>query len=357
MSREKIIVFCFELILFREDCTTLAVVVEFKMTDSADVRSCGESKNSQFMCFHCKKKVVGVVSCIHCKEKFHPACLSQAATQKTAVCKHSAEDKEKVEKTVNLLSVDLLLRIIQELEEKNSLLQENNALLREKLHYVQENPAKKGIPPKRQDTKNSINNSKQSEMATLEQTKPLELPNLSLNLNGRSKDPVLSQNEVRKAANDRSHNSKQVQEPVKIVNPASSEATKDKDIEEGEWRTQRSRKSACRRSNINTRPAPIKGTKENSSGLNVAKQYRWLFVSGFSTDTTTVDITNYVKENGINGTVCEKIKTRKDHVYSSFRLGVANEEEELVLSAMFWPKGVIVNAFLNLPRAASQFRG
>ncbi|KAL3275128.1 hypothetical protein HHI36_019899 [Cryptolaemus montrouzieri] len=91
------------------------------------------------------------------------------------------------------------------------------------------------------------------------------------------------------------------------------------------------------------RRTPIKGCKViPNSTLNVAEQFSWLFVSGLSTDTTTDDLINYVKENHKNCT-CEKLKTEKDDVYSSFCLGVARDDRVEMRDTQFWPTGGLIS--------------
>lgn len=99
------------------------------------------------MCTQCRKSVKDELKCAKCAKAFHPSCLLQAASAKNAVCKHSAVAAVKVDdgagSTVQRKFEDreterqLLLKLIGELEEKNSILRENCELLRERVHYLE----------------------------------------------------------------------------------------------------------------------------------------------------------------------------------------------------------------------------
>ncbi|KAL3279357.1 hypothetical protein HHI36_016863, partial [Cryptolaemus montrouzieri] len=116
-------------------------------------------------------------------------------------------------------------------------------------------------------------------------------------------------------------------------------------VNAGKWRYSTTSK---KKQNQNSRPAPIRGNKAGASGLKMAKQYDWLFVSGLSTDTTPQDKIKFVQDSGKDGCTCEKIKTRKERKYSCFRFDVPRREKNIILDARFWPAGTTVNSFLNL---------
>lgn len=130
-----------------------------------------------------------------------------------------------------------------------------------------------------------------------------------------------------------------------------NDVQRSEDAEKGGWETVGPRRKRSGQ-NTSNRPIPIRGCKADSSGLSIAKQLCWLFVSGLSSDTTTENIVGYMNDNGKPHSICEKIKTKNEHLYSSFKLGVPLEEQESIMSATFWPMGVSVNKFLNLRRPA-----
>ncbi|KAL3269117.1 hypothetical protein HHI36_008198 [Cryptolaemus montrouzieri] len=111
----------------------------------------------------------------------------------------------------------------------------------------------------------------------------------------------------------------------------------------GKWRYSTSKGTQ----NQNSRPAPIRGNKTGASGLKMAEQYDWLFVSGLSTDTTPKDIIKFVQDSGKDGCTCEKIKQGRKGSRAAFAL-VCHGEKKYHKDAGFWSAGTTVNSFLNL---------
>ncbi|KAG8314528.1 hypothetical protein J6590_091024 [Homalodisca vitripennis] len=69
-----------------------------------------------------------------------------------------------------------------------------------------------------------------------------------------------------------------------------------------------------------------------------------------SSDTTTNEIENYMKQNGVGDIRCEKLQTRYSD-YSSFKVSDAENHLDTVLNADFWPKGAFVKEYIQ-PRQA-----
>lgn len=102
------------------------------------------------------------------------------------------------------------------------------------------------------------------------------------------------------------------------------------------------------------RPNSIEGIKESSSLKVVTpNSHVWLFISRLTTDTTEEEIKNYIKLNADIDCECAKITTKWKSRYSSFKVGVQANVKNVVLNENFWPKGVLVNNFLNLRKIAS----
>lgn len=90
--------------------------------------------------FYCLKSVSnGPIECQKCKETYHPSCFKRAQEKKNSTCRHEeytaladmAPANEQSDREA------LLQRIIQELEDKNSLLAENCELLKEKIGVLE----------------------------------------------------------------------------------------------------------------------------------------------------------------------------------------------------------------------------
>lgn len=101
-----------------------------------------------------------------------------------------------------------------------------------------------------------------------------------------------------------------------------------------------------------SRPEPLRGTKDNSTGLlRTAPKMAFLFVTGLSADVTSEDILEYLKENNLNHHCkCEKMYTKKEKYRSSFKLAVPVEKRQDYWCSTLWPQGVSINHFLNLQR-------
>lgn len=106
------------------------------------------------------------------------------------------------------------------------------------------------------------------------------------------------------------------------------------------------------------RPSCVEGTKEDVSSLRAvkARNLSWLFVSRLAEDTRDEDVKNYLKTNGFPNCECETILTKKRRYYRSFKLGIPTDRKSEVLDPSFWPKGVLINDFLNLKRIVSTNR-
>lgn len=118
-----------------------------------------------------------------------------------------------------------------------------------------------------------------------------------------------------------------------------------KENEDRGWKTQKKRGF-----NRKVRPAPVQGNKDEETTLKVATKspkYSWLFLSGLSEDSTTQEVQSYLKDNGVETCIIEKLRTKRQHV-SCFKMGIPEENEPEVMAADFWPKGLFINKFLNL---------
>lgn len=102
----------------------------------------------------------------------------------------------------------------------------------------------------------------------------------------------------------------------------------------------------------NSRPNPRKGMKTDSLlkvAVNIEKT--WIFVSGLASETKAEDVINFLKKYNLDeNCFCEKMITRKDRQYSSFKVGVPKKNSEAVLSEDLWPLGTTINHFLHIQR-------
>lgn len=86
----------------------------------------------------------------------------------------------------------------------------------------------------------------------------------------------------------------------------------------------------------------IKGVED------VEMHYKWYFVSGFKSDRECAHVLRYVKKIDENEQyICEKLALSNESSVSSFKVGVPFYLEKKVLDSNIWPKGILVNNFLE----------
>lgn len=359
------------------------------------------------MCSYCKKKVEDAVICVKCSEIFHPKCLKQSAGRKSAVCVHVAaatiptavqqkrgRDCECREKEVE---IQYLRKLLKECEDKNRLLEENNSLLREKIEFLESKQVKSVADGKKLNKKSfaSASFSQVIEGAERDNTPAsAEIKRGNRRISNDcgknaevfddvcSKDVKLSVSESQRRSvcargsssddpaevNDSLDAGKQTEQNLqrdRRTDPtgatgdhlASRAAVDPKNAgERGQSGTSAWTRVARRRGRNRVengagddRPKPLRGTLEGAAGLAVAEDYAWLFVSGLAPETEPQQIQDYLMENGFKGKcVCTKMKTRRDKYRSSFKLAVPRDVSGRIMSGALWPKGVLVNHFLNI---------
>lgn len=98
------------------------------------------------------------------------------------------------------------------------------------------------------------------------------------------------------------------------------------------------------------RPAPIKGENNNFTGLKVAQQTSFLFLSGLHPSVNADQVLKFIKESTDITCSCVKMRTRSDNKKSSFKLEVPTDSRPKIFSSILWGPGVIINHFLHLQR-------
>lgn len=109
----------------------------------------------------------------------------------------------------------------------------------------------------------------------------------------------------------------------------------------------------------NKRPAPTIGTNSETHTLKAIqpRSLCWIFVSKLDMKTQPEDIIQFLNQhNPGEGYQCIKMKTQKDHIYSSFRLGVPVDKKHSIMDADLWPEGTVINHFLNIQRRQPQLQ-
>ncbi|KAL3271977.1 hypothetical protein HHI36_022446 [Cryptolaemus montrouzieri] len=86
-------------------------------------------------------------------------------------------------------------------------------------------------------------------------------------------------------------------------------------------------------------------TADHANKLFVVSNPGYIHVYRFNPDTDEEDF-NLVKSQA-NILKCEKLESRNEHLYASFKLTIAKEDIEEVLASEFWPYGICVREFFK----------
>ncbi|KAG5873960.1 hypothetical protein JTB14_030662 [Gonioctena quinquepunctata] len=103
---------------------------------------------------------------------------------------------------------------------------------------------------------------------------------------------------------------------------------------------------------IQLRPAPLRGTVESGNILlKVAKRASTIFITGLDPATKPEVVIEHLKQNNLGeNSTCEKMRTKKDRMVSSFKLTVPQQLKNQIMAPELWPNGTMINHFLNLQR-------
>ncbi|KAL3269397.1 hypothetical protein HHI36_008467 [Cryptolaemus montrouzieri] len=74
----------------------------------------------------------------------------------------------------------------------------------------------------------------------------------------------------------------------------------------------------------------IKGTNEGSSEIKGVKRYAHFHVFGIHTDISTEQLTETLKKKSLSNLKCEKVTSKRPEEYSSFKISVIYEEQEII---------------------------
>lgn len=101
-------------------------------------------------------------------------------------------------------------------------------------------------------------------------------------------------------------------------------------------------RNKCKTIGINKRPPPKIGTN-TLKAVQPSNNSR-IFVSKLNVKTEPKDIIRFLNKHYPGDEYhCIKMKTRRDHTYSSFRLGVQTDKKQIIMGTDLWPQGTILN--------------
>lgn len=338
-----------------------------------------------FMC--CATKSSSIVICVKCGNIFHYSCAVRDWSEKVSFleknrvlcCADPFEfgSDEVTNNTGEDENISYLKRLVEELTDKNKLLQENSILWKEKYEALLENTNKTDISRQKQEGKQTSplppptppppNSQKIVDVDALiiisDKNETLPTPGGSRSDAPTDIAPKATESgdiDLQAPVLCPSVDVLTLTDEIKTKTKESKKAGENTEItvilteSEGlEWETQKKRGF-----NRKIRPAPVQGKKDGPTTLKIAPKapkYSWLFLSGLSEDSTAHEVGTYLRENGVEKCITEKLHTKRQHV-SCFKIGVPEENESEVLGSDFWPKGLFINKFLNLKRLVPQQR-
>lgn len=174
------------------------------MVNEADTSECSSVESVKIVdikCYHSKKKLVDFIKCAKCYGNFHPKCMGQSATSKSAICKHEMNTDKKLSEFMEVQSQNKILSIenlylkelLKEVQEKNRILTENNNLLKERIYQVEsqskkitkgtDNQVAKKVNKENGNLadKKQLNSFNQKSVSTSTYAGTLELPTVKIN--------------------------------------------------------------------------------------------------------------------------------------------------------------------------------
>lgn len=306
---------------------------------------------SKYTCKHCEKSVVAYVRCKLCAETFHKSCLEQAAGLQKATCKHVAEDNQEVmspKPAEKVPEIDYLLKIIKEMEEKNTLLAENCNLWRQRaislekeLEQINNATHKKG---------------KQSKSA----------PHPKVNNCADSKEDVTDDRLEAGDTVEGTYNDDKApsQEATNLTPQQQTSGSAPSEIPEGEFVEFQTRKQKRQGRQILQKENELKnqtkprrdikiGTNEENNSFLAANHPKkdkkiWLSLSKINEKVTEDIIVAYIsgKLNSTAADIYVKVCSPKNPTSKRrFMVGVKPEFKDIVYQPDFWPAGVAFERF------------
>lgn len=282
-------------------------------------------------CFHCRRTVKDKVQCVKCKQYFHQSCLI-TSNQRQNTCKH--ETIEKNDMVPKLLSeIALLKRIIQEQEEKYSLLVINNRLLEENAKLLKEN--NNYLNEKLQKNKNTYSSMLQKEMEpAVSRTREFKTSETNKKTESNKNDivRVVKENLIENQASQ--------QEEITPSNTQLQEtpAKKTAENEQEKWHVQQRKKKR----QIN-RPL-FYGTSEENT-VEALPRKTWFFVSRLKLGMTDTELKTVLSKQCPN----EEIIVEKQKLFyeyqSAFKVGLPFEILDKANETSFWPRDCRVSKY------------
>lgn len=317
-------------------------------------------------CGGCKNSVVKNGSkCKICAKLYHRSCAQKVkkccdeeitfSINVTKPGENQLPDSENFD-SISVITEDssnheLLLRIIQGLEDKNRLLEENTSLLKYKISVLENeldmkekkvcdrceksfNIRNKGIIKSTTDdfdkqTRNVLNLGNSTWRTVTDDPVPSTSGNNPKNGELITKRPQATVNIDIGNKNKTSTN----------LNISGDEMTSEND--DSKWKTVSSRNPKKK-----NRPALVIGNSSEPSAVQGIERLRAFHVSRLKPSTKAEDLCEFLKKN-FTDVKCEPLQSRYPETYASFKVLIRADEFQKVQDASNWPTNACVNYFFH----------
>lgn len=317
-------------------------------------------------CGSCKRTIVkNIVKCNICTKVYHPGCANKIKKCCDDDFINSIEENScdaspllhSSSRNINNESThqELLLKIIFELEAKNTILMENNSLLKYKISTLESEIMSKNAQIFEFNKIKKINtdvNMKTEEIQTRD--------NYSSKVKGAATDdhnrsritppptilvPSAGPSVAPTGRTNSQHPPFDVikgkqSNPPKLKNTPDVRIPVNKTSEEGKWKVVSHKRRSPKRK------ALVVGTNSVNTNVEGIEKYRALHVSNLKTETSTEDLQNFLKTK-FSDIKCEKLVSKYPESYSSFKVLIPSSEFEKALDGSNWPNKASINRFFQ----------
>lgn len=321
-------------------------------------------------CGYCKRTIVkSGAKCNICTKVYHPSCANKAkkcckedlSTSGDLNSADMSPMSDSINKMISSESThnELLLKIIFELESKNSILMENNSLLRFKISTLEaeiNNKNKVVNNPYLKNDKNINTNTrvdkrnKHVNIVMSEESRSNVVvgdPETAAPANSSSTgDPKRRMSEARTSvvSNESSVASSSSGNDIGLISNEAVVVSPMVDVKkksESEWNVVTRRKT-------NKKPNKIQiiGCSSMDSLVEGIEKFRPFHVSNLKPEITADDLQSFLSKNFSN-VKCEKLVSRYPESYSSFKVLLPSSDYEKAMNASNWPKRASVHRFFQ----------
>lgn len=317
-----------------------------------------------FKCGSCKQSLVKVgFKCNICPSVYHPRCgsklkiccgenlMTPISSQNNTSSITSESGSENLQFSGEPTYQDLLLKLVEELESKNSILIENSSLLKDKITYLENelSELKKKVHI-REDTITTDENNKTKHMQSrinaatpaygngnISEHKNVVANDLKKEISSKPKvtKPIITLSDVNNAM-------KTIKTPISSKEDTTELRQKvNEPLSNTNWQTVTHKKSKK-----SSRRALVVGNYSGKSSIEGIEKFKPLHVTNLKPGTTPEDLLTFLKPN-FTDVKCEALKSKYPESYASFKVLIPKSKFDKALDASCWPKNVSVHHFFQ----------